>query len=285
MKLFLMITSLMLISLSSKAYEVVVLVPGFFSTFTTEYFSQDIVNTFAQKGIKVYIADKLNGVGTIADNGNRLEKFLAEVEAVEKRHVDFNLVAHSAGGFYSMYVANRQKFSIKHIYTVSTPYQGVEFIQTWLNNCLLFTAVTDLAHLDGLKELTADGAKNFLASVKVNPATKITAFGGYQNEALDITDARNISVPLLVTSRYITHASDGIVAFRSAIGLGMIQTTDAKTALQFNDPKYFIALEHWEQVLDSRSFIILGIRNTDYIRREQVRFYSGLADLVLSKSN
>lgn len=280
MKLFLVICSLMTISLSAKASEVVVLVPGFFNSFTPEYFSQDVIDAFTKKGHKVYIANKLNGVGTIEDNGARLENLLKSIEVSEGHKVDFNLVAHSAGGFYSLWVANRHNFSIKGIYTVSTPYQGVEFVQTWLDNCMLFATLTELAKLDSLRQLTPAGAAQFLKTIRIDPKTKVTAFGGYQNESIDVTDARNISTPLLVTSHYITHLSDGIVAFRSALGLGAIQTTDAKVAQQFTDRNFRINLEHWEQVLDSRSFLILGIRNIDYIRREQIRFYSGLAELI-----
>ncbi|MFZ3231556.1 MAG: hypothetical protein WA160_15215 [Pseudobdellovibrio sp.] len=280
MKLFFITLSLILSSLFASAAEIVVLVPGFFNSLNPEYFSQDIVNSFKNKGFKVYVVNNFNPIGTIEDNGTRLEAFLKAVELNEKHAVDFNLVAHSAGGFYSMWVANRQHFSIKNIYTVSTPYLGVEFIETWLADCTLFRAITDLAHLESLKELTPEGAKNFLATIRVSPNTKITAFGGYQSESIDITNARNLSAPLLVTSHFITKDSDGIVAFSSAIGLGNIKTTEEKTASQFLAKKYFIALEHWEQILDSSSFILLGIRNTGYIRNEQIRFYSGLADLL-----
>lgn len=281
MKLFLLITSVMLINFSAKAVEVVVLVPGFFNSFTPEYFSHDIVNSFVNKGLKVYVANKLNGIGTIEDNGSRLETLLKAIEVIENRHVDFNIVAHSAGGFYSLWVANRHNFSIKNIFTVSTPYLGVEFIQTFIDNCALFSSLTTLAHLDGLTQLTAKGAKDFLQTIKIDPKTKVTAFGGYQNESIDVTDARNISTPLLVTSHFITYLSDGIVAYRSSVGLNGIHTTESKMAMQFVDKNFRINLEHWEQVLDSRSFIILGIRNTDYIRREQIRFYSGLADFIV----
>ena len=275
---------MMLISFSAKASEVVVLVPGFFNSFTPEYFSQDVISSLAKKGLKVYVADNLNGIGTIEDNGSRVEKFLKAVEAAEGHHVDFNIVAHSAGGFYSLWVANRHNFSIKNIYTISTPYLGVEFIQTWIDNCLLFRGLTEFAHLESLKELTAIGAENFLKNVRVDAKTKIYAFGGTQDESIDVTDARNISAPFLVTSHYITYASDGIVAFRSSIGVGQVQTTDGRKAMQFSDHNFRINLDHWEQVLDSRSFLMLGIRNTDYIRREQIRFYSGLADFIVKGS-
>ena len=59
-------------------------------------------------------------------------------------------------------------------------------------------------------------------------------------------------------------------------------TTENKPATQLRDPNFFLSLEHWEQVLESSSFLLLGIRNTGYIRNEQVRFYGGLADYLLT---
>lgn len=282
-KTFLRLTAFLITLIGTQASfakEVVVLVPGFFNTFTPEYFSQDIINSFTQKGFQVYIAQGLNPIGTIEDNGTRLENFFQQVEKNENHHVVFNVVAHSAGGFYSLWLAGRQKFEIKNILTVSTPYKGIEFVQTWLERSILFRAVTDLARLDGLVELTAPGVKNFMDTVRISAQTKVFAFGGFQNKGLDFTDARQMSIPLRITDHFITGISDGIVGFSSAMGIGDLKTTANTYAQQFKDEKFMINLEHWEQVLDARSFLILGIRNTNVIRNEQIRFYSGLADLL-----
>ena len=79
------------------AKEVVVLVPGFFNSFAPEYFSQDIVKSFRDKGFQVYIADRLNPIGRIDENGTRLENLLGQIEKAENGHVAFNIVGHSAG--------------------------------------------------------------------------------------------------------------------------------------------------------------------------------------------
>lgn len=264
------------------AKEVVVLVPGFFSTFTPEYYSKDIVKTFESKGYKVYVANHLNPIGTIEENGARLEQFFGEIEKAENGHVAFNVVAHSAGGFYTLFVANRQKFEIKNLLTVSTPYKGVEFVQTWLDHSVIFNLLAELAYLDGLVQLTKNGVEKFLSTIRVSPKTRVVAYGGYQEKSLDVWNARYLSTPLRVTAHYISEKSDGIVGYSSALALGSILTTDNTKAIQMRDPNYFIDLEHWEQVLDSDAFILLGIRNTSYIRKEQVRFYSGLADYLLT---
>lgn len=261
--------------------EIVVLVPGFFNSFALEYFSKDIISSFTEKGFKVYVAQGLDPIGTIETNGFRLENYLEKVEANEGHHVQFNIVAHSAGGLYTLWVANRQKYNIKNLYTVSTPYQGIEFIQTWIDESFIFKSLTELAYLDGLKQLTEKGVSSFLNSIRLHPATKIIAFGGFQDESFDITDAQNISAPLLITSHFITTKSDGIVSFKSALGLGILKTTAGTPALQYKVENLVFHLEHWEQVLDSHTFLIFGIRNTSYIAEEQKRTYSRLAELLL----
>lgn len=283
MKLFVLLLTTLFISISSYAErEVVVLVPGFFNTFAPEYFSTDIVSSFEKRGFTVYIATGLNPIGTVEDNGERLIRVLDNIEQIEKRHVNFNVVAHSAGGLYTLYAANKQRHEIKNLITVATPFKGVEFVQRWLDNSLLFKALTDLAHLDGVKQLTPQGIAKFMETVRVSPNLKITAFAGSQKKSLDIWNARNLSLPFRVTSSSITGDSDGIVGVSSALGVGAVRTTANQQANQRFSATFKVNLEHWEQVLDGYSFLFLGIRNPGYIVNEQQRFYSGLADYLLT---
>lgn len=265
---------------SAKATEVVVLVPGFFNSFAPQYFSPEIVATFARHGFKVYIAGTLDPLGTIETNGERLESVLSKIEAAEGHRVQFNIVAHSAGGLYTLWVAHNQKYNIKKLFTISTPYLGIDFIKAWMDDCSLFNGLSQLAYLEGFRQLTPSGVAAFLNSIRVSPTLQIVAFAGYQNESIDITDARNISWPLRITSHFIPGKSDGIVSYQSALGLGAIKTTDATKASQFVVNNVVLNLEHWEQVVDSQAFVFLGIRNTSYIAAEQRRFYESLATLL-----
>lgn len=267
---------------NQQTQEVVVLVPGFFNSFTAEYFSDNIVSTFQKRGLKVYVVKGLNPVGTVEENGERLTRFLNQVELLEKRKVDFNIVAHSAGGLYTLYVAHKQMFSIKNLITVSTPYKGVEFVQKWAENCTIFDILTRLAYLEGLRQLSPNGVNKFIESIRVPANLKITAFGGLQGKSLDIWNARNLSLPFRVTGAYISEKSDGIVGFSSSMAVGRIKTTAGILAVQKSYPDYKINLDHWEQVLDGYSFLILGIRNPSYIVKEQTRFYSGVADYLMT---
>lgn len=271
-------------SSSTFARDVVVLVPGFFNSFALEYFSNDIVNSFKNKNLHVHVADGLNPIGTIEENGEKLDEILSQLEEDEKKmgevSTTFHLVAHSAGGFYSLYVANLQKYKIKNILTVSTPFKGAEFVDVWLKRSILFNIATEFIYLDGLTQLTESGVKKFLSTIRIPPETKIASFGGFQNKNLDIWNARYLSLPLRVTGHYISERSDGIVGFSSAMAKPEILTTNGTLANHINHPDYILPLEHWEQVLDSKSFFVFGVRNTGYIRNEQIRFYSGIANYL-----
>ena len=269
-------------SVPTLAHEVLVLVPGFFNSFTPEYFSETVIKSFTDRGLKVYVADTLNPIGTIEDNGARLSRVLEKIEHAEGRRVDFNILAHSAGGLYTLHVADTQKFVIKNLITISTPFKGVEFVQRWLESSVLFRSLSDFALLDGLVQLAPKGVAEFTERIRVPSEMKIVAFGGFQEKSLDIWNARFLSLPFRVTSLYISEASDGIVGFSSSIGIGNIKTTDNQPARQFRNPSFTVSLEHWEQTLESNSFFLLGIRNPSYIRREQQRFYSGIADYLLT---
>lgn len=283
MKLFVLLLTTFFISLSAHAeQEVVLLVPGFFNTFAGEYFSSEIVESFEKRGFTVYVATGLNPIGTVEDNGARLGRMMEKIEQIENRKVNFNIVAHSAGGLYTLYVANTQKFQIKNLIAIATPFKGVEFVQKWLDNSILFRAVTELAHLEGVKQLTPLGVAQFMDTIRVSPELKITAFAGAQKKSLDIWNARNLSLPFRVTSACISGESDGIVGVSSALGVGAVRTTENQQANQKFSANYRVNLEHWEQVLDGFSFLFLGIRNPGYIVDEQARFYSGIADYLLT---
>jgi triacylglycerol esterase/lipase EstA (alpha/beta hydrolase family) len=279
----LLFTTLFLSHSAFAEQEVVVLVPGFFNTFAHEYFSNEIVQAFQKRGFTVYVTTGLNPIGTVEDNGARLSQFMDRVEQTEHRQIDFNVVAHSAGGLYTLFVANQHKHHIKNLITVATPFKGVEFLQKWLDHSAVFKAVTDLAHLDGLKQLTPQGVAKFLETVRVAPDMKITAFAGTQKKGLDVSNAQNLSVPFRLTSACISEESDGIVGLSSALGVGSIKTTENRLLAnqRFNN-NYRANLEHWEQVLEGYSFLLLGIRNPGYVIDEQARFYGGLADYLLT---
>jgi hypothetical protein len=71
-----------------------------------------------------------------------------------------------------------------------------------------------------------------------------------------------------LTQALMERPSDGIATHHSALsGEGFIKVRRAEEAIR---------LDHWKQVLDADLFRVLGMVNVDYIRREQIRFYSML---------
>ncbi len=265
-------------SIVAQARDVVVLVPGFFNAFAPDYFSKDIVKTFKLKDFNVYVVEGLNPIGTIEENGARLIPQLAAIRKNETGKI--NIVAHSAGGFYSLYAIQNGNFEIKTLVTISTPYLGLDFIQDWRDSSSLFSELTNLASLDGLKQLTPDYVAQFTKTIRIPETLKIFAYGGWQPRNLDIWNAKNLSGVLRITDHFIPGDSDGIVSFKSSLGIHGFLTTTNKTAQMFVDPHFTIPLEHWEQVLDYKSFILLGTRNIDVIRERQISFYSQIADVI-----
>ncbi len=256
----------------------VVLVPGFFNSFAPEYFSQAIINTFEQKGYKTYVVEGLDPIGTIEENGEKLIPLLQKITQAEGEAP--NIVAHSAGGFYSLYAINKGQFKVKNLVTVSTPYEGLDFIQAWRDKSSLFSELMNFCKLEGLRQLTPPYVAEFMKKVRVPDQLQIFTFGGWQPRSLDIWNAKNLSGVLRVTDHFIPGDSDGIVSFKSSLGIRNLLTRSNKSAKMYVDPNYVIPLEHWEQVLDYRNFVLLGTRNIDVVRDRQVQFFSGIADLL-----
>lgn len=264
--------------LSPNTKRVVVFVPGFFNSFAPEYFSTDIVRTFEKKGYVVVIAQKLNPVGTIEDNGERLLKTFVSLKR-EAPNAEVNVIGHSAGGLYALYAINKGARHVKTLVTVSTPFNGVEFVENWRENSWAFRSLMDLMRLDGLRQLTTPYVQKFIQSVRVPSSLKILAYGGYQPVKLDITNAANITAALTVTDHFITGPSDGIVSFASSTWTTNIPTLE-KTMNRVRSNKTFVLdLDHWEQVLDYRNFYLFGVRNPGLIRDRQIKFYSGVANI------
>lgn len=266
--------------LSSGTKRIVVFVPGFFNSFAPEYFSSDIVSAMQSKGYAVVIAQKLNPVGTIEDNGERVLKLFANLKQLAP-NAEVNVIGHSAGGLYALYAINKGARYIKTLVTVSTPFNGVEFVENWRDNSWAFRALMDVAHLDGLRQLTSPYVQRFIQSVRVPSTLKILAYGGYQPVKWDVTNAANMTAVLSVTDAFIKGPSDGIVSFASATWTTNIPTTEKTLNKVRTDKSFVLDLEHWEQCLDYRHFYMLGVRNPHVIRDRQVKFYSGIASMLL----
>lgn len=259
--------------------KIVILVPGFFNSFAPEYFSQDIVRSFEAKKLKVIVAKGLNPIGTIQDNGERVFQLFQSVR-LQNPTSEINVVGHSAGGLYALYAINKGAYFIKTILSVSTPFDGIEFVENWDSRSHLFSELMKLCWLEGLRTLTKPTVNRFIASVKVPSSLKILAFAGYQPVKLNIFDAANMSAVLSVTDAFMNGPSDGIVSFKSATSTTNINTLQKSILTVKPELQNYIPLEHWEQVLDYRHFVLLGTPNIKLIRQRQIQFYSNIANLL-----
>jgi pimeloyl-ACP methyl ester carboxylesterase len=151
----------------ASVQKIVVFVPGFFNSFAPEYFSYDIVKT---------MQTKLNPIGTIQDNGERVYQLFQNIRAQNPK-AEINVIGHSAGGLYALYAINKGAHYIKNLITVSTPFNGVEFVENWRENSWAFSELMRWSYLDGLRQLTTPFVQNFLKTVRVPPSLRIMAYG------------------------------------------------------------------------------------------------------------
>lgn len=257
--------------------KTIIFVPGFFNSlapghFTQEgpvpYWSNDIVNVFREEGYEVFVADNLNPTGTIEENGERLLAYLDSIRHKIENDTHLNVIAHSAGGLYTLYAQNKKSLPIKKMITLNTPFDGIDFIDNITQQWPYVTDVEKLLNLVSLNQLRPRLVHNFLKTLS-NPAPfPIDAYVGFQSANAKVWDAAYLSPIFFLTEALMSQNSDGIVTHNSA------RSNDG--FVQVNRPERYIHLDHWKQVLDAHVFTALGMVNIQHIRREQVRFYSDL---------
>lgn len=266
--------------LSLKTKRIAVFVPGFFNSFAPQYFSSDIVDAFQNKGFTVVIAQNLNPIGTIEENGEHVLDVLQSIRNLAP-NAKVDVISHSAGGLYSLYAINKGARYINSLVTVATPFNGVEFVENWRENIWLFKTIMEWACIEGLRELTTPFVQKFIKSIRVPSSLKIIAYGGYQPVNWDITNAANISALLTVPASFTTGPSDGVVSFESSVYTTTIPTIEKTLNKVRSDKTMVLDLDHLEQVSDYRNFYILGVRNPELIRDRQVSFYTTVAKKLL----
>lgn len=262
-----------------KPQKTVVLIPGFFNATDSNYFSNRIVQQLQAQNLNVVVPTGMNPLGTIEENGEHVLQVLNQVRA-SYPDTEINVIAHSAGGLYTLYAIDRGAYFINQLITLSTPYDGLEFLEAWRNYSLEFRLITDISYLHGLRQLTKPYVRKFLATIKVPKTLKVYAYGGSQPRSVYVLNAENLPAPFLVTAAFITGDTDGIVSFQSSTETTLIPTIDNKHIKVQSEKKLHIALDHWEQVIDYNHFSFLGIQNPQVIQNRQSDFYLFLAGVI-----
>lgn len=260
-----------------------VLVPGFFSSaipapenfgnpWKQPYFSHDIVRHLAARTAHLWVVDTLNPVGSVEENGKRLITFL------RNRQKDFGgqpitLLAHSAGGLYSLFAAANSDLPINHIIAVSTPFRGLRVIQALEDQGIPFDELAApfcLKNLSGLKEAPV---RKFITGLQLKHPVRLDVFAGYQTTGVAFWDWRILSPPLVPFQALIREPSDGIVSVQSSLNVNDLKFKNPAN-LDVHVHSQTLPLEHWELIIDAELTRLYGIQNIRSLRQAQLHTYS-----------
>ena len=270
---------------------VIVLVPGFFNSlvpghvrtqppFIFPYFSGTIVHTLQNYGTVVTV-NTLMPVGTVEQNGEILGRFLAAT-AMQYPGRQMILVAHSAGGLYSMWaLTNRPDLPVRTVLTIATPYGGVEMVDNIATQVKPLDTLALYMNLESLRQFKKSKVAALLAGFRLPENVRWIALAGSQPPCslLACGDSRNLSWILTLAQMLMKNSSDGIVTVDSALARNIGVRGSSGGPFRFeawHDLNF--ALEHWEMVEDSRLFKVLGIVNTGHIHDMQRRLFEQIFD-------
>ncbi|MGZ3772827.1 MAG: esterase/lipase family protein [Pseudobdellovibrionaceae bacterium] len=257
--------------------KTIVLVPGYFNSYAPgdsqspwhkPYWSSDIVDIFTNAGFKVFVVNNLNPVGSIEENGERLLTYLKNVKSSLPVHETFQILAHSAGGLYTLYANNKEILPISKLITINTPFDGLMFVDNLTKDYPGISIIEKYLNLESLNQLRPNMVHGFLQNINKSIQFPIIAYSGHQEKSLRVWNAAYLSPIFYITESLMKEKSDGIVTNTSALGnAGYIQVTAATD---------YVHLDHWKQVLQAEYFKAMGMFNVEYIRQEQIRFYTSL---------
>lgn len=279
-KLLLILVSQLMFFLSISAFaKVLVLVPGYFNSNIpgfheknkyNPYWSEDIVNVYRKAGFKVFPVNNLNPTGTIEENGARLLRFLDRIQSAIDPKEGFSVIAHSAGGLYTIEANNRRKLPIQKLIAINTPFNGVDFIERITNTFPWLEELEKNLNLLSLNQLRPAMVHRFLNNLKRKPQFPIiSVIGSQEQNPKNWSDAAFLTPIFYITQLLMDSDSDGIVTHRSAL-------QEISGGIKVSFLNEYIHLDHCKQNLDADYYKFIGMQNTNYIRQEQIRFYKTL---------
>jgi pimeloyl-ACP methyl ester carboxylesterase len=265
----------------SASEKVFILVPGFFNSsvpapqknildpWDQPYFSKEIISVFLKSNYKVYIAKNLNPVGSLDENAKLLVQFLDQVPC---DHCEMQIIAHSAGGLYSLKALTLKKFPVKKLITLSTPFAGLQFLDHFRSDAPGLDSVLKFICLENLQDLTAAHVKDFMKTIKVQQPLQLFMFAGFQKTSIFFNDWNNLSWPLIFFQNFMSEGSDGIVTVQSSLAGAQYNVA---TVVQ----QSVVPIEHWEMIADQRFFSAIGVWNYPQIGQAQEKLYQYLIGL------
>jgi hypothetical protein len=263
------------------------------------YFSAAIITHFKKNFYAVRVTPKLDLFGDIKKNGRRVYndtlKWYNQLTENMPKRPEVWMFGHSAGGLYSLYAAhlnnqNNNPLPIKKISMLSTPLDGVEFIDIITQLPFVFEGVAELflnstwpLDFRGLWGLKRKNVYTFLNELTLPSYIQIDAFTGTQKsplEALEVFNVHFLSPPLTLLQRLIKRLSDGIVSKKSALTEHTIASTDGRELRIHSHPELVLPLDHVEQVWDYRYLQALGTLYPEFVLQTQLQSYENMLSII-----
>lgn len=270
------------------AKKIVVLIPGFFNVpgFKAplnfiDYFSKTVVSTVRSNGREPVVLQRLNPLGSIHENS---EIVLQDIQNLAQQYPGcmFDVIAHSAGGFYMAQALTQQpNLPVKTVVTVSTPYNGAEMIDLikWIPG---WKTIASWLNFESLKEFDSQVSHQVLAQFVIPEKVHWVVAASSQKSCflLSCTEARRLSWVLSLAWDFLPdQRGDGVVSESSSLltqGQLMDSNHQEKQVKRLSSTVF--NLEHWELVLEPSLFQTLGVSDTQWIVAQQKNIYSKLLE-------
>lgn len=258
---------------ASPNRPIVILVPGFLNSLSTAPdFADSITNLIKERGLEVKTVDTLSSIGTVEENGHRLDRYLTQI-ASENPGRRFLLLAHSAGGLYTLQALTyHPELPVDTLVSMATPWRGVEFVDRLRKNVPGLEDLAGFLKLDSMREFASHRMVGVLNRLKVPADLRVISLAGRQEACsfIDCAKAEKLSWILSIAQKFMSHPSDGVVTVGSALGedIELKRTNGQRLEIEHWDD-LIIPLEHWEIVQDGSFFRALGVTNPGHVTRVQ----------------
>jgi hypothetical protein len=274
--------------LHAQAYRgAVALIPGTFNSVTLgHYFSQTIIETLESQDFAVKVVSGLSGTGEFEPNGMIALNAVREWYQKEFPNADvpLTLIGHSAGGFCALYAATiGRDLPVKNIVLMSTPLEGSKLAERIFPDVLKYVD-GGILDLRGLEQIKPQNVQKFLQNIRIPSNINVYAVGSSQNLPGFFDNRLNskyLSVALSITGKIISEESDGIIERSSAYGYNTMVLAESGDVLNIQRLEHLHGnLEHPEQVLDSKVFLMGATMNIRFIDEEQKRMFKGIGQVI-----
>lgn len=270
--------------------QLVIMIPGFFNVpgFKAplnfiDYYSKNVAETVEKNHRKPIILKNLIPTGDVVANSQIVLRDIQDL-AVQHPGCLFDVIAHSAGGLYlASALTADPTLPLRTVVTISTPYNGAEILDliSWVPGWRTLVA---WLNLEALKDFDQNKSKEMLSHLRIPQSIRWIAMAAAQKPCFLLSCSSSNKMSWLLSLGWNLggeSVGDGIVSTSSAFLDGdqllSIDNTQ-KTVERWTD--MVIPLEHWELVLDPESFKVLGVKDPEWIRQQQIKSYTKILERI-----